>query len=135
MRRHQPDDGLERGRFAGAVAPHQGDDLAARHLQRHVEQDLRLAIGGVEAFDFEDGAIAHRRTHPAAWRRSRAGAGAAAEIHLAHAGVAAHRLRPAGGDDLAAHQHDDVVGMREHGVHVVLGEEHAEPALAGDADD
>ena len=25
-------------------------------LERHLEQDLRLAIGGVEAFDLQDGA-------------------------------------------------------------------------------
>ena len=103
-------------------------------LERHVEQDLRLAVGGVEAFDFEDGRLGHARlTPPALPRRAAPAPDAAAQIDLAHAGVGAHLVRPAGGDDLAAHQHDDVVGMREHGVHVVLGEEHADAALAGDA--
>ena len=46
---------LERGGLAGAVTPHQRHDLAAPHLERDVEQDLRRAIPGAKAAGLEQG--------------------------------------------------------------------------------
>ena len=58
---------------------------------------------------------------------------ALAEIDGAHLRVAADLFRRALGDQAAAVEHEDAVGMLEHHVHVVLGEEHADRLLAGDA--
>ena len=46
--RDQADDGAERGRLAGAVAPEQRDHLAVADLQRDIEQDMRRAVKTVE---------------------------------------------------------------------------------------
>src|SRR3954471_4034248 len=56
-----------------------------------------------------------------------------AEVDLAHACVVAHRRRRAFGDQLAARQHDDAIGVREDDVHAVLGEEDADRLLVGEA--
>ena len=109
-RRHQADDGFQRRRFAGAVAAEQGHDFAGRDLERHVEQDVRAAVKGVQALD---------REHHAA-------ASASAEIDALHIRVGAHLVGRAVGDELAAVEHHDAVGMAEDHVHVVLGEQHAD---------
>src|SRR6188768_3038302 len=49
----------------------------------------------------------------------------AAEVDLADARVVAHRRGRPLGDEFAARQHDDAVGMGEDDVHAVLGEEDA----------
>src|SRR5262245_13422874 len=54
---------------------------------------------------------------------------AGAEIDLLHLRVVADRLGIAVGDQHAARQHDDAVGIGEHHVHRVLGEQHRDPAL------
>ena len=72
--------------------------------------------------------VKHRSAR-AASARSRA----AAEVDLAHARVVAHRRGRPFGDQLAARQHDDAVGMREDDVHAVLGEEDADRLLAREA--
>src|SRR6516164_667549 len=55
---------------------------------------------------------------------------AAAEVDLLHARIVAHRSRRTVGDQLAARQHEDAVGVREDDVHAVLGEEDADRLLA-----
>jgi hypothetical protein len=52
-RAHQAHDARERGGLAGAVAAEERDDLAARDLERKAEQDLALAVGGLQAPDFK----------------------------------------------------------------------------------
>src|SRR5690606_13818291 len=42
-RRPHPGDEVEQGGLAGAVGPDHADDLAARHLERDVLEDLRAA--------------------------------------------------------------------------------------------
>src|SRR3954465_15442982 len=54
------------------------------------------------------------------------------EIDLAHQRVVAHRGGRAGGDDLPTIEHNDAIGVTEDDVHIVLGEEHADAALAND---
>ena len=44
-------DALEQRGLAGAVAAHAGDDLARLHAEVDVEQDLRFAVGDVQAAD------------------------------------------------------------------------------------
>jgi hypothetical protein len=56
-----------------------------------------------------------------------------AEIDGAHLRVAADLLGRTFGNQAAAVQHQDAVGMFEHHVHVVLGEEDADRLFAGDA--
>ena len=56
-----------------------------------------------------------------------------AEIDPTHLGIAAHFLRPALGENAALMQHRDLLGDREHHLHVVLGEQQCQAALAGDA--
>ena len=51
--RHHAHEGLERGRFAGAVAAHEGHHLTTPHLQRYVKQNLRRAVPGVEALHLQ----------------------------------------------------------------------------------
>ena len=57
---------------------------------------------------------------------------ALAEIDRLHLRIAAHLGGRALGDQRAAVEHDDAVGMLEHHVHVVLGEEHADRFLPRD---
>src|SRR5262249_17800633 len=44
---------LDRGRLAGALAPHQRDDFTAAYMERRREQNLRGAIPRLESIDFE----------------------------------------------------------------------------------
>ena len=64
-------DCLERRRLAGAIATHQGADLAVRQRQGHVKEDLRLTVGGIEAVDLENGRLTHARLAAGAPRRDR----------------------------------------------------------------
>ena len=61
----------------------------ATERERDVEQDLGLAVGGVEAGDGQHESVS------------------ASEIDFAHAGVGADRGGLAGGDELAAVEHQD----------------------------
>src|SRR4029077_20903252 len=79
---NQPNDRLERGRFAGAVATEQGDDLARVHLEVDVEQHLRAAVAGAQPADFKRRqgrplALVHRHAPLRArrWRSLRRDAG------------------------------------------------------------
>ncbi len=63
-RRHDAHDRLQRGRFAGAIAPEQRDGLRLTHLQIDAEQDLALAVENIEAFR-NDRIGAHGPTAPA----------------------------------------------------------------------
>ena len=56
-----------------------------------------------------------------------------AEIDGADLRIAADFLGRTFGDQAAAIQHKNTVGMFEHHVHVVLGEENADRFFAGDA--
>ena len=47
----QADDGAERGRLAGAVAPQQRHHLAFAYFERDIEQDMRRAVETVEVRD------------------------------------------------------------------------------------
>ena len=51
--RHHAHEGLERGRFTGAVAAHEGDHLTTPHLQRYIKQNLRRAVPGFEALHLQ----------------------------------------------------------------------------------
>ena len=54
---HEPHDALERGRLPRAVAPEQRHHLARGDVERHVGQDLRPAVVGVDPGDLK-----HRRS-------------------------------------------------------------------------
>src|SRR3546814_2594020 len=56
---------------------------------------------------------------------------ALAEVGLQHQRVAADRVGLSLGDQLAAAQHDDAVGVAEHDVNVVLGEQHGDSPFMG----
>ena len=55
-----------------------------------------------------------------------------AEISPPHLGVRADFIGTARRDDLATQQDEDSGGVAEHHIHVVLGEQHADPARASD---
>src|SRR3546814_5900951 len=55
--------------------------------------------------------------------------GAAAEIDRLHFRVGAHLGRAAFGNQPAAVQHDDAVGLGEDDIHVMLGEQHGDIVL------
>src|SRR3546814_15988630 len=57
--------------------------------------------------------------------------GAAAEIYRLHFRVGAHLGRAAFGNQPAAVQHDDAVGLGEDDIHVMLGEQHGDIVLPG----
>ena len=50
-RSDEPHDGLERGRLAGAVSPQQRNHLSRGDPERHIGQDLRPSVMGVDAAD------------------------------------------------------------------------------------
>ena len=52
-RRRDADDRLQQRRLAGAVAPEQRDDLVLVHVERHVAQDVALAVERVDAGEAE----------------------------------------------------------------------------------
>ena len=54
LRRHEPHDALDGRGLAGAVAAEQRHRLALAHLERHVVQDVALAVIGVDALDLQD---------------------------------------------------------------------------------
>src|SRR5262245_5723662 len=68
---------------------------------------------------------------PALWPQLGMGPESAAgtEIDLLHLHIVADRLGVAVGDQHAAREHDDAVGIGEHHIHRVLGEQHRDPAL------
>ena len=84
--------------------------------QRHAEQRARQPVVGADRVDFE-----HRAHQPLS------------QVHAPHLGVGADRLGRAVGDHAALVQHGDAIGGAEHHVHVVLGEQQRQAALAGDA--
>ncbi len=57
--RGQPQDRLERGGFARAVAAQQGDDAAFGHLHGHSLQDVELADVGVNVVDLQKIPVFH----------------------------------------------------------------------------
>jgi hypothetical protein len=57
---NQPDQALESGALARAVAPEQGHDFILRDAERHVEEDVAVAVIAVDAVDLEE------RAHSAA---------------------------------------------------------------------
>ena len=61
-RPHHAHQALQRRALAGAVAAEQRHHLVRLDPQRHVEQDVRVAIVAVEPIDLEQ---AHARVHPA----------------------------------------------------------------------
>jgi hypothetical protein len=52
-RRNQSDDALERRRLAGAVASEETDDLTLADVEREVEEDVAIAVVGVDPEDLE----------------------------------------------------------------------------------
>src|SRR5690606_39080185 len=52
-RTHDPHDGAHRGGLAHAVAAEERDDLAGGDVEVHLEEDLALPVGGLEAADLE----------------------------------------------------------------------------------
>ena len=72
LRPHEAADALEERRLAGAVGAEQGDDLAGRHVEVDVEQDLHRAVGHVDAAARQE----RRRSVP---RRGVLGAGQVVE--------------------------------------------------------
>ena len=117
--RDEADDGAEGRRLAGAVAAEQRHHLALADLERDIEQDMRGAVEAVEVGDLELHAVRSLAV-------ARVVDQAFAEIDGAHLRIAADLLRRALRDQAAAVEHQDAVGMLEHHVHVVLGEEHAD---------
>ena len=59
----QSTDRAQRGRFAGAVAAHQSDDLPFLHRKRNAFQRLDLVVEHVDVVDLQQ---CHRRPHSAA---------------------------------------------------------------------
>src|SRR5437667_213234 len=68
-RRYQAHDGLDRRRLAGAVAAKQGEHLMASYLERHIVQDMALAVERVDCFDVEQRCRRSNRWPPRALRR------------------------------------------------------------------
>ena len=60
-RRRQADDRAHGRGLADAVAADQGDALAGMDLERHAEQDLAQAVGGVDGLDSQ---VSHGRCSP-----------------------------------------------------------------------
>src|SRR5262249_30705782 len=46
-------DRFQRGRFPGAIAPQQRDNLSALHAEFHAVQDVRFTVPSVEIVDVE----------------------------------------------------------------------------------
>jgi hypothetical protein len=64
-------DGTEQSRLPRPVRPYDRDDLTSRNFEADAEQDLHLAIAGVDAGDFEHGHISGTgRTRGSVRRRS-----------------------------------------------------------------
>jgi hypothetical protein len=59
--RHHAHQALQRRALAGAVAAQQRHHLVALHIERNIEQDVRVPVIAVQAFDFEQ---AHAATTP-----------------------------------------------------------------------
>ena len=53
LRRDHAHQAFKRRALAGAVAAEQSDHLVLRDVERHVEQDVGIAVIGVEIFDLE----------------------------------------------------------------------------------
>ena len=51
--RHEPGDGAERRRLAGAVPAEHGHDLALPHAQRHAVQRLNRPVARVDVLELE----------------------------------------------------------------------------------
>ena len=107
VRRRHPHDRADGRGLAHAVAPEQRHHLAAAHLEVDPEQDLALAVAGLEPLN----------------RQHRGLVVLFAEIGHAHAGMVSDLVRGSGRDDAAADQNRNAVGEREHDVHVVLDQE------------
>ena len=65
---HQPGDGVEQRRLAGAVEPDDGDEFAGVDVDRHVLQRLRLAVLDADLVDGEKRHCARGTRIPAAPR-------------------------------------------------------------------
>ena len=123
----QAENGPQGRRFAGAVAADQRHGFAGTDVKRDVVKNMRATIGGIEAVD---GELWLRRC---SMRSSKQRPGA--EIDGLHLRIGAHHPRRTFGNENAAIEHEDPIGMAEDRVHVVLGEEHADRTLASDPRD
>src|SRR5581483_5944147 len=85
LRRHHAHQTFQRRALAGAVAAEQGNDFMALHLQRDIEQDVRVAIIAVEVLDLEQ---AHGACTPPRY------ASCTALLLLICSGVPSTRTRP-----------------------------------------
>ncbi len=54
-RRHQPGNGLERGRLAGSIVAEDGDDFAAAHLDPDALEGVDLVVEDVETLNLQHG--------------------------------------------------------------------------------
>ena len=98
----------------------QRDDLAGADFKGDIVEDVRAAVGGVEAA--ETLSLAPALVMARRWRAPRRDRPPARGVCPHAAGA----LR----DQLAAIEHQDAIGVAEDDVHVVFGEQHADAALA-----
>ena len=96
---------------------------------------LRLAIGLEDPDDLIadlDAGFARlaRRAARCALESLNGDSALVAEVDRLHFGIGPNRLRRALGDDAAVIEHDDAIGVTEHDIHVVLGEEDRDPLRA-----
>ena len=113
-------EGFERRALAGAVAAKQRHDFALAHRHGDVEQNVGIAVIGIDALDLDHGYGAAGAAFAAlfmalSWRHP-------AEIGLPHQRIAGDFLRRAFGQHAAFVQNGDALGKFEHRVHVVLDE-------------
>ena len=115
----------DRRGLAGAVRPEQRDHLARVDVEVEVAHDLDLPVPGGEAVGLE------ARAH-AAGPRGAAGcrlvAASRAEVRLDDARVVADRVGRALRDRVPEVERDDAVAGLQDQRHVVLDDEHADPA-------
>ena len=118
----------DRRRLARAVRPEQRDHLARVDVEVEVTHDLDLPVPGAEALGLEAGGHAPYRAAP------RVGGIVAvfrAEIRLDDARVVADRVGRALRDRVPEVERDDAVAGLQDQRHVVLDDEHADPAPRG----
>ena len=102
----QAHDAFQQGGLADAVAAHEANDLADRHVQVDVPQHLAVAVTDAQAVDGK-----HDRLTPS-------------QIDFDHPGVALHVRHRALAENPALVQHRHPVGCLAHEFHIVFNHQH-----------
>src|SRR5882672_6146478 len=78
--------------------------------------------------------LAPNNTRARPYPASRPASSSSAKVHLLHPRIGPYFGRRPARDHLSSMEHDNAVGMAEHDIHVVLGEEHDIGVVFGHAD-